>query len=73
MIYTEFKCMLYEKLNGFDIKLIEFVVRYIVNQKKNKGSNVIFDFNMAVDYPNLNRAMMNYISEDKDAKDCFNL
>ena len=66
--------MLYEALEGFDIGIIKFVLKFIVNQKKmNPSAKIVFDFNAAVDYPNINRALQLYIGEDKDAKDCLNL
>lgn len=74
MVYTEFRSMLYEALDGFDIGIIKFVLKFIVNQKKmNPSAKIVFDFNTAVDYPNINRALQLYIGEDKDAKDCLNL
>lgn len=74
MVYTEFRSMLYEALDGFDIGIIKFVLKFIVNQKKmNPSAKIVFDFNAAVDYPNINRALQLYIGEDKDAKDCLNL
>ena len=74
MVYTEFRSMLYEALDGCDIGIIKFVLKFIVNQKKmNPSAKIVFDFNTAVDYPNINRALQLYIGEDKDAKDCLNL
>lgn len=74
MIYTEFKCMLYDKLNQMDISMIEYILGYIVKQKQELGDvKIIFEFDTAAEYPNLNRALMHYIQEDKDAKKCFNL
>lgn len=74
MVYTEFKSMLYEALDGFDIGIIKFVLKFIVNQKKaNPSAKIVFDFDTAVEYPNINRALQLYIGEDKDAKDCLNL
>lgn len=74
MVYTEFRSMLHEALDGFDIGIIKFVLKFIVSQKKmNPSAKIVFDFNTAVDYPNINRALQLYIGEDKDAKDCLNL
>ena len=73
MVYTEFKCMLYDKLNTFDIGVIKFVLKFIVGQKKNGKTNVIFDLNTAADYPNINKALQSYIRDDQDAKDCLSL
>lgn len=74
MIYTEFKCMLYDKLNQMDISTIEYVLGFIVKQKQELGdAKILFEFDKAAEYPNLNRALMHYIQEDKDAKKCFNL
>ena len=66
--------MLYEKLNSFDIDLIRFVVKFISTQKlKNADAGqeetpMIFDFDVAADYPNLNRAMSAFLAENKNAK-----
>lgn len=74
MIYEAFKKMLYEKLNSFDIDLIRFVVKFISTQKlKNADAGqeetpMIFDFDVAADYPNLNRAMSAFLAENKNAK-----
>lgn len=66
--------MLYDKLNQMNISTIEYVLGYIVKQKQELGDvKIIFEFDTAAEYPNLNRALMHYIQEDKDAKKCFNL
>ena len=74
MVYTEFKTMLYETLNTFDIGIIKFVLKFIVGRKKDNPSvKLVFDFDTAVEYPNINKALQSYIAEDRDAKDCLNL
>lgn len=74
MVYTEFKTMLYETLNTFDIGIIKFVLKFIVGRKKDNPSvKLVFDFDTAVEYPNINKALQSYIVEDRDAKDCLNL
>lgn len=74
MVYTEFKTMLYETLNTFDIGIIKFVLKFIVGRKKDNPSvKLVFDFDTAVEHPNINKALQSYIAEDRDAKDCLNL
>lgn len=69
LIYEAFKKMLYEKLNGLDMDLIRFVLKYINNQKaKNPDMPMIFDFDTAAYYTNLNRAMTSFLAETRDAK-----
>lgn len=74
LIYGAFKEMLYTRLNGFDIGDIKFVLRYIVNQKKgHPDQKMLFNIDDAANYGNINRALQNFIGDDKDAKDCLNL
>lgn len=71
MIYEAFKKMLYEKLNSFDIDTIRFVLKYVSDQKakaEEVETPMIFDFDTAADYTNLNRAMSAFLADNKNAK-----
>ena len=71
LIYGEFKSMLLEKLESYDVNNIAFVLRFIVEQKKrNEGNNIttIFNAEEAAKYDTIRKAIMQTISKDESAK-----
>lgn len=71
LIYGEFKAMLLEKLESYDVNNIAFVLRFIVDQKKrneNGKQNTLFNAEEAAKYDTIRKAIMQVISKDETAK-----
>lgn len=73
IIYGEYMKMLFEKLNAYDIKEIQFVLRYIVSQKQllNRETRVVYDRIQIAEYDNICKAYLGLIAEDPEAKKVF--
>ena len=69
LIYGEFKQMLLEKLDSYDVNNIAFVIRYIVDQKKHGVKNTMFDVTKASEYDTIRKAIVQVISNDESAKE----
>lgn len=70
LIYGEFKAMLLDKLESYDVNNIAFVLRFIVEQRKRgKGKTTIFNAEEAAKYDTIRKAIMQVISKDESAKE----
>lgn len=70
LIYAEFKAMLYEKLETYDVNNIAFALRFIVDQRKrNETAETIFNAEDAAKYDTIRKAIMQVISKDETAKE----
>lgn len=69
LVYGEFKAMLYEKLETYDVHNIAFVLKFIVDQRKREeGKSVIFSAEDAAKYDTIRKAIMQIVSKDDTAK-----
>lgn len=69
LIYEEFKVMLYEKLETYDVHHIVFVLKYIVEQKKRSDKKqIIFSAEDAAKYDTIRKAIMETVKKDDSAK-----
>ena len=70
LIFGEFKAMLLEKLETYDVNNISFVLRFIVDQKKRKDNKAesLFSAEEAAKYDTIRKAIMQVISKDESAK-----
>lgn len=68
LVYGEFKAMLYEKLESYDVHDIAFVLRFIVEQKKRNNAAIIFNAEDAAKYDTIRKAIMQVVSKDDSAK-----
>ena len=67
-VYTDFKKMLYAKLDKHDIKDIEYVLRYVVEfREKHSDKNVIFDSREATQFDNVKRGLLATMDKNPDA------
>lgn len=69
LIYGEFKQMLLDKLDNYDVNNIVFVIKYIVEQKKHGNKNMIFDVTKASEYDTIRKAIVQVINNDESAKE----
>lgn len=69
IIYGEFKQMLFKKLDSYDISNIEFVIQYIVDQKKRGHKNMVFDVARASEYDSIRKAIVQVMTNDESTKE----
>lgn len=69
LVYGEFKAMLFEKLETYDVRNIAFVLKFIVEQKKrNNNQSTLFTAEDAAKYDTIRKAIMQVVAKDDSAK-----
>lgn len=69
LVYGEFKTMLLERLEDYDVNNISFVLRFVVDQKKRGKNDIIFDVEEASKYDTIRKAIMQVVAKDPSAKE----
>lgn len=69
LVYGEFKEMLYNVLDSYDVKNIAFVVKYIAEQKRRTGKDVMFDVSKASNYNTIRKAIVQVIAENPELQE----
>lgn len=70
LVCGEFKAMLLERLESYDVNDIAFVLRFVIDQKKRGNeSKTIFSAEDAAKYDTIRKAIMQVVSKDESAKE----